>query len=555
MEESAMRKICERRNLKKPILLFFMSVVFICICCGNSTRADAADVEEKEYIVVTKSDAYYDTLTKKYDMDTGENTTNAESLRDNHIAFMTITEKEATHIRRERGVAYLEENISLKGNGSSSETEELHQWNLDAIHLNGCKEGDDRIKIALVDSGVSYSEDIPVEERVCFIPEEEEISKRYEDASGHGTAMAGIIAARDNEEGITGIAPNSLLYSLRVLDRTNTCTLGRLVDAIYWAIDNDMDIINLSLGTDVDSAILHQAIADAYAKGCIVVAAAGNEENSTVAYPAAYPEVIAVGATNASGELVSEYAKGDELEILAPGKNIVSNSFFDGIMAVDGSSISAAQVTGAAALLWSKDRSVPADCIRQLLCGSTREVGSAQAYGAGLLDISCAAANYRDFVSSYQGRGGIVPKIQNDGVVGNYEDDIMVNGLWITDNHETMSKEITNGVLTEAQVKLAVAAAREPDKTYSNKANNNAYAALHGGGNYVLHLKYLYYFAKHLRGQHDGKTTVADIDAADLDAYDRCSGSPALTNTDAKKQLDNLRECTMNMLRDDLVSN
>ncbi len=158
----------------------------------------------------------------------------------------------------------------------------------------------DPVKVAILDSGVDYTEDIDVYMRKNFIPSEDEISVIYEDISGHGTSVAGIIAAKDNDEGITGINPYVQLYSARILDENKQAPASRVVAAIDWAIEQDVDIINISFGTTVDSEEIHAAIRRAYDAGILIVAAAGN--NGVVEYPAAYDEVVAVGAVNAKGE-------------------------------------------------------------------------------------------------------------------------------------------------------------------------------------------------------------------------------------------------------------
>ena len=158
----------------------------------------------------------------------------------------------------------------------------------------------DPVKVAILDSGVDYTEDIDVYMRKNFIPGEDGISVIYEDISGHGTSVAGIIAAKDNDEGITGINPYVQLYSARILDENKQAPASRVVAAIDWAIEQDVDIINISFGTTVDSEEIHAAIRRAYDAGILIVAAAGN--NGVVEYPAAYDEVVAVGAVDAKGE-------------------------------------------------------------------------------------------------------------------------------------------------------------------------------------------------------------------------------------------------------------
>ncbi len=205
-------------------------------------------------------------LAKKLDKEKHEKTSVINSV-DDHEAFWNIVSVGS----EEGGILTIDEDVAL-----------------------------DPVKVAILDSGVDYTEDIDVYMRKNFIPGEDEICVIYEDISGHGTSVAGIIAAKDNDEGITGINPYVQLYSARILDENKQAPASRVVAAIDWAIEQDVDIINISFGTTVDSEEIHAAIRRAYDAGILIVAAAGN--NGVVEYPAAYDEVVAVGAVDAKGE-------------------------------------------------------------------------------------------------------------------------------------------------------------------------------------------------------------------------------------------------------------
>lgn len=176
--------------------------------------------------------------------------------------------------------------------------------------------------------------------RKNFIPGEDEISVIYEDISGHGTGIAGIIAAKNNGVGISGINPNVQLYSARVLDQNNTAPISRVIEAIYWAIESDVNIINISFGTPNNSDSLRMAIEDAYDAGILIVAAAGN--NNVMEYPAAYEEVVSVGSVNCFGERSLGSATGEELELMAPGEQILTTGAFGGVLVSSGTSIATA---------------------------------------------------------------------------------------------------------------------------------------------------------------------------------------------------------------------
>ena len=189
------------------------------------------------------------------------------------------------------------------------------------------------------------------------------------DAQGHGTALAGIIAARPSaNSGVVGIAPDVRIISLRVFRDTDEQSIkagfgpdaGRLARAIRSATDLGATIISVSLSDDVDTAELRQATADAAARGSLVVASAGNRGTTSNVddvprYPAAYPEALAVTAVNRDGLPTQDSIHGPHVEVAAPGQQVLTTSKGGGdcIYGVDepSSSFATAYVAGAAALV------------------------------------------------------------------------------------------------------------------------------------------------------------------------------------------------------------
>ena len=122
----------------------------------------------------------------------------------------------------------------------------------------------------------------------------------FDDDFGHGTHVAGIIAAQDNDIGTIGVAPDSQIYSVKVLNKFGEGVQSNVIAGINWAIEQQMDIINLSIASQQGSYLLKEALQKAYDQGIIIVAASGNFTNNVegtdVLYPARYPSVIAVGS-------------------------------------------------------------------------------------------------------------------------------------------------------------------------------------------------------------------------------------------------------------------
>lgn len=345
-----------------------------------------------------------------------------------------------------------EKHEKISAVNSVDDHEEL--WNIVSVggaeSETGVAVAADLVKVAILDSGVDYTSDIDVYMRKNFVPGEDDISVIYEDISGHGTSVAGIIAAKDNDEGITGINPGVQLYSARILDADKQAPASRVVEAIDWAISQDVDIINISFGTAVDVEEIHAAIKRAYDAGILIVAAAGN--NGVVEYPAAYDEVVAVGAVDAKGERAEGSAVGDELELVAPGQQIVSTGAFGGVCVVGGTSLAAPHVTAVASVLWQKDKSVSADFIRSLLAFSANQYGEDYEYGNGLVDLNFALSQYDAFREVYAKDADVLNEQVRDAVadgalavnekpVEEFGDVVYVEGSWAPDNHELLAEE------------------------------------------------------------------------------------------------------------------
>ncbi len=146
------------------------------------------------------------------------------------------------------------------------------------------------------------------------------------DSHGHGTHVAGTIAAQGRS--ITGVSPGIDLYSVKVMDETGAGKISDVIAGIEWAVQQEIPLLNLSLGMSFNLITFQEVCQAAYIKGHILIASAGNEgqkgAGDNVLYPAAYPSVIAVSASNSNDTLASFSSSGSEVELIAPGKNIKS---------------------------------------------------------------------------------------------------------------------------------------------------------------------------------------------------------------------------------------
>lgn len=464
------------------------------------------------------------------------------------VASIALTQQEVEELRNTPGVLAVEKETVLKGMSEvdfSIDTAEeseyindeeyledyntidnLDQWNLRAINLIKNEASSEApVKIEILDSGISYTDDIDVIEHVNLIPGEEDVSILYEDSTGHGTGIGGMIAAKDNGEGISGINPNVELYSVKALDENLESPLSRIVEGIYWGIENEMDIINMSFGTPVYSEVLRQAIVDAYDAGILLVAAAGNTPGAAVQYPAAFPEVVAVGSTNAEGQLADHTSFGAELELLAPGEQIVTTGLFYGVLETEGTSIAAAQVTGVASLLMERDREKSPEFIRQLLRKSAKNILIDEENTAGLIDHGYALDIYNEFEESYLITEEI-PVEDNQNPIEDYStaaEEVIV-GLWSNshdkDGHYNSTVWAANSVggFSSRNILLMSTAATNIDKF--SKEFGEYVEAFHGRGNYIMNLSFLWEVANEL-GKNDNK--VAAINTVYNRVVSRCN--------------------------------
>ena len=143
------------------------------------------------------------------------------------------------------------------------------------------------------------------------------------DNNGHGTHVAGIMGAVDNTIGVIGVGPQINLYAIKVLGASGSGYLSDVIEGLDWAIVNGMNVVNMSLGTSDDILSFREAVQRVNAAGIVQVAAAGNSGGSVI-YPAAYPEVIAVSATNNTNTIASWSSRGPEVDLAAPGVSIYS---------------------------------------------------------------------------------------------------------------------------------------------------------------------------------------------------------------------------------------
>lgn len=445
---------------------------------------------KKDNIVKFKTKAEMKQSTKTYEESTEINQNGEDKLEENKLVSLELSGKEAEQLETNQNVEFVEEDKEVSACGEKyfagkdkkkhKKVEKRHkkneskvEWNVQMIHAeNKAKKSNNKVKIAILDSGVDWGNDIDLAYQTSLVPGEEEMTQMFMDGSGHGSSVASLIAAKDNGEGITGINPNAEIYSYRVLGDGNKAPISRVVEAIYMAINHKVNIINMSFGISEYSETLEKAVQDAADAGILVVAAAGNTGSEGVQYPAAYDEVMAVGAVDKDGSVEQYSAKGEELDLVAPGELVRTTGFIGSEEVVSGTSLAAPQVAAAASLIMEKNLNASPEFVRGLLNETANLYGESDAYGSGLLDAEYALAQYDNYSKNYtkiNTQNGVEVKV-NKRKVETFEDTGCVAGSWTEGAHKKMVEE--EYYCVRAGVRFPDLKEKQPTIDYEGKSWN-----------------------------------------------------------------------------------
>jgi thermitase len=292
--------------------------------------------------------------------------------------------RELQDLRQSASVAAADYNYirtaSFMPNDPRLDGEPPNQWGLTKTRFPGAwndsKGGG--AKVAIVDSGLSTGH--PDIGKISAQKDFVQGDTRADDDYGHGTRVAGIAGAlTNNGKGVAGACFRCSLLIAKVMNGNGKATDARIIKGIEWSLDHRADVVNLSLGGPANSDILRRKVNRAWARGAVVVAAAGNEGTSQWPtrrqYPAAYEKAIAVSATNRSDGLAYFSSRGDWVDLAAPGKGILSTRKPVGYGPDSGTSFSAPFVSGLAGLLASQGKGAYA--IRQRMQDTAVDLGAA----------------------------------------------------------------------------------------------------------------------------------------------------------------------------------
>ena len=307
-------------------------------------------------------------------------------------------------------VEYAEPNYLVYALETPNDPNYTAQWGLEKINISEAydiEKGDSNIIIAILDTGVDWNH-TELSSRIWDNGDETEDGNDTDgngyiddmrgwdyvnndnnptDDHGHGTHCSGIAAAdTNNSVGISGVCWNCTIMPVKCLDAGGGGSYSDVALAIEYAANNSAHIISMSLGSSSDSNLVKDAVNYAYSQGIVVIAAAGNNYDDTLHYPAAYDNAIAVTATTTSDSKSSFSTYGYWTDIAAPGSDIYSTLPNNQYASWDGTSMATPFVAGLAGLLLSKNNSLNPDMLETIIKSTSDNVSSGNYIGIGRIN-------------------------------------------------------------------------------------------------------------------------------------------------------------------------
>ncbi|CAI8999370.1 Serine protease [Brevibacillus sp. IT-7CA2] len=271
-------------------------------------------------------------------------------------------------------------------------TNQLHLSQIKADKAWPTVNSNEQIIIAVLDTGADYKHP-DLKGNLLSGVNLVNPGKSAQDDNGHGTEVAGVLAASGNNNiGVSGVLWNAKILPIKILNSKAESEVELIPKGINVALDRGAKVIVMSVSSMAYSKSLAAAIQRAEKSGAVLVAASGNE-SSRVAYPAAYPTVVAVGAVRSNNEVLNQANTGPELNMVAPGLNVYTTKLGGKYGSFSGTSAAAPQVAGAAALILARHPNLSPFDVRQLLYQTATDLGEKgwdRKTGYGLLDVNKA---------------------------------------------------------------------------------------------------------------------------------------------------------------------
>ena len=296
--------------------------IVVCVALLSIAVSVHAEPTRKKYLVATERHFREETLGER-----------------NYVRFagvdgyaVELSDEEAKVLAATSGVRYVEPDVERFVSAMPAphlDVAQMTPWGVISVNAPSVwfltrGEG---VRIGIIDTGIDLGHpDLQAAYRGGYdfvhndtVPEEEAEG----DAFGHGTRMAGIIAASDNGFGLVGAAPGVSLYALKIFPKNGGALTSNVIRAVEWAIAQKLDVVSCSFGGETPSKLEEETYARARRANVLVIAAVGNHA-SWVRYPAAYPSVVGVGAMDRMHRIASFSNTGAEVDFVAPGVDVLS---------------------------------------------------------------------------------------------------------------------------------------------------------------------------------------------------------------------------------------
>ncbi|MDP3565389.1 MAG: S8 family serine peptidase [Methanoregula sp.] len=311
---------------------------------------------------------------------------------DIHAVAMDLPDEEIAKLKADPNVKYVEPDYVVT---ALAPTMPVNIKQIGANRVQAAGNDGSGVRVAVIDTGIDYTH-----------PDLKDVyaggynfvngNNNPMDDNGHGTHCSGIIAATGSQKGIYGTAPGVSLYGVKVLDHWGYGYTSDVVQGIYWAKNNSMQVASMSLGSSGDSQAMHDAVDNATENGVLIVAAAGNSGSvsgvgETMGYPAKYDNVLAVAAVNKHNHRAFWSSTGFNLGVSAPGVKIRSSVPGADYATYSGTSMATPHVAGVAALVYGAHPDWTNLQVKQKIISTATPLGNHWLYGAGLVNAAAAA--------------------------------------------------------------------------------------------------------------------------------------------------------------------